>query len=444
MRITRIKLKNIKCFEEMSVDIPAEPIVYIIGENGSGKSTILDSVMVAVEDNRSTPKGFVRNGAKKGEITIVFDTGAEVVKYLSPSNKVTKLDYIPAPGEERTGTARQVLDTLFGPISINLDRFVKADAKEMRRILLDAQGLTAQVNKLDAQRKEIYDERASVNRNMKKLQGTVDSAIPPAENLPELPHPMKALEEEYRDAVEHNAKKGKLDLQHKHHIERLERKRKERQSIGEEIKRLQATMIDLSTEIDDAVETEGKYAKQIDDFAVIDMGALTAKINAMRHENADIEAASKYREKAADLEQEKIMSGFLTKKIGIIDEKKSDMAKQIPIDGLEVLDDGIAVDGINFEVLNEAQRYEFGCEVAAMMDPELKVIRFPNAGNLDKSTRDGLEELAREKGFTILAEIAIDKGDQVKVVLEAEMEKIRKEAIGSTVDSSMPWEGEIL
>lgn len=80
MWVQELTLENIKCFEKMSIHFGTEEQPYkwisLLGENGGGKSTILQalSLMLAGYEGATkllnSPKGWVRNEKELGKITI--------------------------------------------------------------------------------------------------------------------------------------------------------------------------------------------------------------------------------------------------------------------------------------------------------------------------------------------------------------------------------------
>ena len=84
MYITRIHLKNIRCFEEIEIDLKAESDVrkwaVILGNNGVGKTTLLRSIAVGLCDRLGAPGligdlpgEWVRKGSKDGMGTIEIE-----------------------------------------------------------------------------------------------------------------------------------------------------------------------------------------------------------------------------------------------------------------------------------------------------------------------------------------------------------------------------------
>jgi exonuclease SbcC len=84
MWITRLQLSNIKSYGENSAPIYfSEGVNLIQGHNGAGKSTILESIGLALFDSDSSynSQQFVREGAKAGTIVLGFISAVDEREY---------------------------------------------------------------------------------------------------------------------------------------------------------------------------------------------------------------------------------------------------------------------------------------------------------------------------------------------------------------------------
>jgi exonuclease SbcC len=77
MHVTRVELENIKAYEHRVFNF--EPgITAITGENGAGKTTILEAIAWALFDTLEYSKDdFLRRGAKKGSVRVTFESDAD-------------------------------------------------------------------------------------------------------------------------------------------------------------------------------------------------------------------------------------------------------------------------------------------------------------------------------------------------------------------------------
>ncbi len=92
MYITRVELENIKSYEHASIEL-GQGVTAICGENGAGKSTILEAIGFALFDFSPFRRQaqIIREGAAKGTITVAFvasdDREYEVVRVCGKSSE---------------------------------------------------------------------------------------------------------------------------------------------------------------------------------------------------------------------------------------------------------------------------------------------------------------------------------------------------------------------
>ena len=73
MHISYIELRNIKSYENSGQIKFAKGINSISGQNGTGKSTLLEAIGFALFDSRThTSKNFIREGSRNGEVVVGF------------------------------------------------------------------------------------------------------------------------------------------------------------------------------------------------------------------------------------------------------------------------------------------------------------------------------------------------------------------------------------
>ena len=82
MHISRVELENIKSHANSKFDF-ARGTIAIRGENGAGKTTIIEGIAWALFDLLEYKKeDFVRRGAKRGSVTVTFESGLDGREYV--------------------------------------------------------------------------------------------------------------------------------------------------------------------------------------------------------------------------------------------------------------------------------------------------------------------------------------------------------------------------
>lgn len=95
MRIERLELRNFRNYERMDLDF-TQPRTLLIGENGVGKSTLIDAILWGligrcrgVDGKGSGQKDLIRTGAEDMQVTVVTDTLGPITRSVSRAGSAT-------------------------------------------------------------------------------------------------------------------------------------------------------------------------------------------------------------------------------------------------------------------------------------------------------------------------------------------------------------------
>ncbi len=178
MKIKNLLLKNFAKVSEISINID-ENITYLIGENGSGKTTVgLNGVWFIFKGLAQKGDGLIaerfrfigpHSKSAKGEITI-YDEGEGVEIKISRKllkNK-TELKIEASDGRQLD---QAWLDSIFNAFLIDPVGFSRMSGKAQ------ALAFGADTFTFDEKKKGLYQERLLIGRDVERLQGVVDTAI---------------------------------------------------------------------------------------------------------------------------------------------------------------------------------------------------------------------------------------------------------------------------
>ncbi len=116
MKITRFTAENIKRLYAVSIEPDQnEPIVNITGPNAAGKSSVLDSIWMALGGSAAVPEMPVRKGATSAQVTL--DLG-DILVTRTFTHKGTCLKVSNKDGLEWE-SAQTLLNTLVGKLAFD-------------------------------------------------------------------------------------------------------------------------------------------------------------------------------------------------------------------------------------------------------------------------------------------------------------------------------------
>ncbi len=166
MRITELIVDNIMKVRAIRI-VPKSEVVTIQGQNGAGKSSVLDAILMGFRGKKEFPEVPIRRGAKKGAIKISIDGDDTIPPFTITQSITDKSSALTIePDKVLAGeTPRSFLDKLIGKISFDPLQFINEEGKKQRRVLMELIGID--VDKMDLEEKAIFDERTVMGRDLK-------------------------------------------------------------------------------------------------------------------------------------------------------------------------------------------------------------------------------------------------------------------------------------
>ena len=188
MRIITLRAENVKRLRAVEIT-PEGDVVVISGRNAQGKSSVLDAIWMALGGGAGAKETThpIREGEKKASVTL--DLG-DLIVTRKWTLKGTTLEVSAREHEDggitnTTGTVRYsspqaVLDGLIGRLSFDPLAFANQGAKDQLATLLDVVDLPFDPAALDARRREVFEARTDVNRDVRTLEGQLAGiSVPP-------------------------------------------------------------------------------------------------------------------------------------------------------------------------------------------------------------------------------------------------------------------------
>jgi hypothetical protein len=400
VKVVSLTAENVKRLR--AVEITPDPdgsIVVVAGRNAQGKSSILDSIWLALGGpaaGKATAKP-VRDGESKATVTV--DLGEIRVTRSWTADGKSKLSVNAADGAKYS-SPQGLLDQLVGRLSFDPLAFAQQDEKSQRRQLLELVDLPFDPDDLAEQRAGIFAARTDVNRDLKTARAQLDGMPVPPADLPEEEVSAGDLLTQARTAEE----------QHR------------------EVVRVRDAAVNAAARVQEAKAelTAALQAQRAADAAVVDLpadlpdpDAVTAQLASMEETNAAVRAAKQRAEVADRVEQLDAYSQNLTDQISAIDRQRDEAlaAATMPIDGLGIDEDGVTYQGVPLKQASGAEQLRVSLAMAMALNPRIRVIRITDGSLLDSSNMALIEQMATDADFQVWVE-RVDESGQVGVLIE--------------------------
>lgn len=389
MKIIELRAENIKRIK--AVDITPDGTLQVIGgRNAQGKTSVLDAIWLALGGGKASKDTSqpIRDGEDSASVTL--DLG-ELTVTRTWTHSGTKLQVESADGA-RFKSPQTMLDALVGQLSFDPLAFTRLSAREQRDALLDLVELDVDLDKLDAERQQAYEQRTQVGREAKNIgEAEVDESLP-------------SEEQSARDLI------GQIQ-----EAQDLNRDISNAQNTRDLLK---ARILELERELEVA---KGKLesAERLAGRVKIDTSHPEQQLSQLEETNAAIRANEQAKNRKAQKQQLKAEYDDRTEQIEALDKQKADAlgAAEFPVEGLAFDEHGVTYQGVPFSQASSAEQIKVSLAMAMALNPRLKVLRIMDGSLLDDEAMAAIREVVAEHDFQLWIE-RVGDADQGAVILE--------------------------
>lgn len=422
-RILGLQTENFKRIKLVRVR-PKGNVLMIGGDNESGKSSLLDSIEVALCGTTNMPSDPVRRGAPNGRIQVdLGDLKIERVFRKSKDGNIQTHLRVEGKNREVFPTPQKLLDELMGRITFDPLEFTRMKPKEQLETLRSLVKIDIDLDAIDEQYRANYMRRRDLGRDIDGAKARIahmaDYADAPDEEID-----TAALATELSEANEQNGR----NVSQKMVIEELEREEKNRWERVEggqtRIKDLEAEIVQLRRRIEADEFKAGEINATIRDTKanlqpVINLDSIAERMSAASDTNDKVRA--KKAKAIAQTALEELEQGYrdIDKHLGELTAQKTKAiaSAKMPIDGLGFGEREVFYNGIPFAQASTAVQIKTSVALAMASNPTLRVLRIKDGSLLDPKSLQTITDLAREHDYQVWIEM-VDKSDRVGIVME--------------------------
>ena len=405
MKINKLEIENVKRVKALKMEPTANGLTIIGGNNGQGKTSVLDAIAWALGGEKFRPSQAEREGSViPPNLKVVMNNGL-VVERTGKNSTLKVTD----PSGEKAG--QKLLDSFVEKLALDLPKFMESSGKEKADTLLKIIGVGDQLAILEKEEKELYQERLYVGRTADQKEKFAKEQIyyPDAPKEPVSPAELIRQQQEIlaRNAQRLQWKRdydnilNEMDIL-RHKIEEYERVAAEGRIKLQELEkqRIESEKTPNELKMESTEELEANIA-QIDEIN------RKVRINLDKEKAED--DAGEYREKY----------DTLTSRIEDIRERKRKLLDnaELPLPGLSVQDGELIYHGQKWDNMSGAERLKVSTAIVRKLNPECGFVLMDKLEQMDLNTLRKFGEWLEKEGLQVIA-TRVSTGDECSIIIE--------------------------
>lgn len=391
-------------------------LVVIGGDNGAGKTTVLDDIDLIFSGAKKSPALPIRVGQTTAKATVKLSNGMEVTREWDA--KGTRVVLRGPDGKKIPGGTQGLLDAMFSAVAFDPLEFAdRMDGKKQAEVLRGLVGLD--FSELEATRAKLYTEREDEGRTLRAAEGQLAGMAEAPEGTPDDEVSVSSLMDEKSKADKINASADGVEREYLSRCDEVDR-------AAKVISRLQDELAEAESRWADAVSRRDGFKEEKERAAHVDTAPIVEQIRNADAVNRTVRAKKARAAKVVEVERMQAERKAMTDKIEAIDAEKAKRLAAVkwPVEGLGFNSDGVTYNGVPFAQASKAERYKVSVAIGAQCNPELHVMLARDASLLDDKTLALLAGLAKEHDLQLWMERVSDRDPGAIVLEDGEVARI--------------------
>ncbi len=441
MRIVQLTAENVKRLKVVDIT-PDANFQAISGKNGSGKSSVLDSLFYALAGASVIPGKPVREGCERAKIRLNLGEIAVERKFRASDGKTT-VEVINEDGSTWK-SPQAMLDALLGELTFDPLAFSRMKARDQFLELRKVSKLSIDIDAINASNTADYAKRTDINREAKQKRTQAEAIVIPGGTPTDL-----VSESDLLDGIE-EAGKFNADIERRKQnrlraqqdIEDLkgeyrnilgqinpsiEAANKRIENLRQQLTEAEREKEQISTSLNKQADEKLSAANSLSEKLVsaghlpdpISIATLRVSLDAAMYTNVLAEKRKQKQAIMLEAEQAEQASQKLTGQMADRERQVADAIKaaDMPIPGLGFGSDCVLFNGLPFEQASDAERLRVSTAIAMAANPKLRIIRIKDGSLLDDDGMNLIAQMAHEKDFQVFVE-RVDTSGKIGIFME--------------------------
>lgn len=405
IKINKLEIENVKRIKAVKLEPTASGLTIIGGNNGQGKTSVLDSIAWALGGEKYRPsEAQNQDSVIPPSLHIVLNNGL-VVERKGKNSSLTVTD----PQGNKAG--QQLLNDFVEQLALDLPRFMHSSAKEKAGTLLRIIGIGSRLAELEQREKETFSDRTAVGRiaDQKKKYAKEQPYYPDAPKEPVSASELIRQQQEILARNGENQRKRENLASLKRNALMLQMQVEEQEKKLDELKRKQAqTEADIQIAETDALELQDQSTEELEQN-IADIDRINRKVRANLDKDKAEEDAKDYQAQYDALTQQ--LEEIRKEKMALLD------TADLPYPGLLVQDGELVYNGHKWDCLSGAEQLKIATAIVRRLNPECGFVLLDKLEQMDVNTLQEFGAWLEQENLQAIA-TRVSTGSECSIIIE--------------------------
>lgn len=411
-KIIRLAVQNLLRIKAAEVH-PDGSLVIVAGRNDAGKSSLLNSIAIALS-GKDVPTQPIRSGAAQGQVVLEIDEPRLVVTRKFSQTGGSSLEVRDGDGAKVT-SPQSKLDALLNRITFDPFEFTRLEPMKQVETLRRIVGLD--FTALDRTHKQEYDERTVVNRAARDKEAFLKT-LPRHADVPREEQSAADLADELAKATETNKQNEELREELSSFNDGVDDAESAVRLAEENLVKAQRALESAKSGLETVIKERDALKAKTQNLQDVDTDAILAKMREIDAINAKVRDNKRWTEESGALIQLQGRANSITGRLEDIQQQKAKALAEakFPVEGLGFNDQGVTYNGLPFDQAGTAVKIRVSLAIARSLNPQLPVMLIRDGSLLDADSLKLVSEEAEKNGLQVWMEVVGDREDATVVI----------------------------
>lgn len=411
IKINRLEAENVKRIKAVKVEPTPSGLTIIGGNNGQGKTSVLDAITWALGGNKYKPSEPQRRESTIPPYLSVELSNGLVVERKGKNSSLKVID----PQGNSAGQA--LLDEFIAELALDLPKFMQMNNKDKANTLLQIIGVGDKLYDLERQETELYNKRHAIGQiadQKEKFAKEMPHYADAPEDLVSVSELIKQQQAILAKNGENQRKRDNLE-----HLKRKDLQLKDQvQTIEDQIESLKEKLYELTAEHTVVIQDIAIAKKTVEELQDESTAEIEQSISSIEETNRKIRAnldrdkaqddARAYRDEYADY----------TTQIDDVRKQKFDLlaGAKLPLDGLSVEDGELTYNGDKWDGMSGSDQLIVATAIVRKLNPKCGFVLLDRLEAMDMDTLNKFGAWLEDEGLQAIA-TRVSTGDECSIII---------------------------